>query len=64
MTTLKELKTYVKESAEKYPHLKDEFYDLYELCLNEIDEGGSTFHEIDLCVNDIEQLIEEDGKDE
>ena len=59
-----QLRAFVKESVTKHPHLKDEIYDLYELCLDEISEGGSPEHEIQLCITDIEQLIEQDGEDQ
>lgn len=59
---LLQLKSFVRENANHYPHLKDEIYDLYELCLDEIEQGESVAHEIELCINSIEQLIEEDGK--
>lgn len=58
MTTL-ELRKFIGEKSLEYPHLKDEFYDLYSLCLSEIEEGGSEAHEIQLCINDIEETIKE-----
>lgn len=59
-----QLRAFIKECVAKHPHLKEEIYDLYELCLDEIEEGGSVDHEIQLCITSIEQLIEEDGKDQ
>jgi len=54
---LKELRKYKNETIEKYPQHKEEINDFYELCLNEIEEGGSETHEIELCINDIEELL-------
>jgi hypothetical protein len=57
--SLNELRSFIKDKSLEYPHLKDEFYDLYSLCLSEIEEGGSERHEIELCINDIEETIKE-----
>ncbi len=62
MTTtdqLNNLRGYVIENAKSYPTLKEQMYDLFFLCKSEIEEGESVQHEIDLCIADIEQLIEE-----
>jgi hypothetical protein len=40
-----------------YPQHKSEIMDLYQLCLDEIEEGGSPQHEINLCRNEIVELI-------
>lgn len=58
---MENLKSFVIETIQKYPHLKDEVVDLYELCLSEIEEGGSTTHEIELCLSDIQDLIDGEG---
>jgi hypothetical protein len=57
MTTIKDLNIFAREMAVKYPALKEEIYDLVQLCMDEIEEGGSTTHELSLCYNDILQLI-------
>lgn len=54
---VKELKQFVIETINKYPQHKREIVDLYQLCLDEIQEGGSPQHECELCRNDIEELI-------
>ena len=58
---LQQLRVFINESARKHPHLKSEMHDLYWLCVSEIEEGGSPDHEIQLCFNDIEQLIEQES---
>ena len=50
---------YVREKINDHPDLKMEILDLYWLAINEIDEGGSERHEIDLAINSIEELINE-----
>jgi len=59
MNTLEQLKEYVKDSIKANPQHKDEILDLYQLCLDEIEDGGSVQHEISLCAEDIRQRIEE-----
>jgi hypothetical protein len=43
----------------KYPTLKDMIIDLYDLCMTEIEEGGSVENEFSLFQRDVEELIEE-----
>lgn len=62
MTTISWLVDYCKEAANKYPELKDEIEQYYHLCMDEIDDGGSIPQEIQLCVNDIEELITNNQK--
>jgi hypothetical protein len=40
------------------PEFRDEVYDLLQLCRDEIEEGGSPEHEIQLCEESIRQLID------
>lgn len=54
---VQELKKFAIEMINKHPQHKREIIDLYQLCLDEIEEGGSPQHECDLCRNDIEELI-------
>ena len=51
------LKTYCSDKIKEYPQYKEDILDFYQLCKDEIEEGGSEAHEIDLCINDIENLI-------
>jgi len=39
------------------PQFKSEVHDLVQLCEDEIDEGGSPEHEIQLCEESIRQLL-------
>jgi hypothetical protein len=57
--TLNELRHWVFDKCNKHPELKNEMLDYLTLCIDEIDEGGSVEHEIELCINDIEELIDE-----
>ena len=59
MQTIEELQKYVQEKIKLYPELKSEIVSLFQLCLDEIEEGGSREHEIDLCITDIDQTIDE-----
>lgn len=52
-----ELRKWVSEKMNQYPELRSDIRDLYQLCLDEIEEGGSESHEIDLCINSINDLI-------
>lgn len=56
---LQQFRDYIKEQTVKYPLLKEEILDFYELAINEIEEGGSPIHEIELCLESIKQLIDE-----
>jgi hypothetical protein len=56
---LEYLKGFIKEKIQQYPNLKEEIIDFYSLCLDEIDEGGSEQSEVDSCISDINDLIEE-----
>lgn len=55
--TLKELETHCNKTIEEHPDLKDEILDLYQLCLDEIEQGGSEQNEIYLCQSSIEELL-------
>lgn len=57
--TLEQLRTWVTDKMVKYPDLRSDIRGLYRLCLDEIEDGGSVEHEIELCINDIEELIDE-----
>jgi hypothetical protein len=57
---LERLKIWINERILKYPEHKDRIIEFYELCLDEIDdEDASIIHEIYLCKDSIEGLIEE-----
>jgi hypothetical protein len=56
---LEYLRKFIKEKKEQYPSLTSKINDMYYLCLSEISEGGSVQNEIDHCIFDIEEIIEE-----
>ena len=58
---LQQFKKEINEQIVKYPLLKEEILDFYELAINEIEEGESANHEIDLCLESIKQLIDENN---
>lgn len=57
--TLKDFQNTCGEYINKYPELKTEILDIYTLCLDEIEEGGSVQHEISLGMTDLEELVNE-----
>jgi len=56
---MKRLIEHAKSVVEKYPSLKTEVQGLIDLCVAEIEEGGSQQHEISLCWSDIDELVKE-----
>ena len=57
--TLQELQTFINKSTKDNPEIKFDILDFYSLCISEIEEGGSEMHEVELCMNSIEELIKE-----
>jgi len=55
--TLEDFKNKCNEYIDKYPELKQEILDIYTLCLDEIEEGGSVNHEVSLGMEDLKELI-------
>ena len=59
-STERDVLSYVKSRAEEFDSLGAEIFATYELFLTEIeDEGASIAHEAELCIGDIEELIDE-----
>ena len=54
---IQDLKKYCKEVILKHPEHSEQIVDLCWLCVSEIEEGGSSTHEINLCMTDIEDLV-------
>jgi hypothetical protein len=54
------LQCWAKEKINKYPNLEDEINDFIQLCIDEVEQGASLTHEIELCQDSIEQLINEE----
>jgi len=57
--TIYQLKQYCKETIAQHPSLEEDIKDLLDLAIYEIEEGASEENEVRLCINDIEQLLEE-----
>ena len=58
---LSELKEKVIALGSEYPHLKDKIYEAYRWRVGEVvDGGGSESHEVQLCLSDIGDIIQED----
>lgn len=57
---MKKLKEFIKDFIIKHPEHKGEALDLFQLCLDEIEQGGSPDNEISLCEESINQLLEEE----
>jgi len=57
MSKLEEFKKYIQEQIVKYPSLKREIVELYDLAIMEIEEGSSIDNEISLCKDSIKELI-------
>jgi len=55
--TLEDFQKTCNEYINKYPELKQEILDIYNLCLEEIEEGGSVNHEVSLGMEDLKELI-------
>ena len=59
MQDILSLRDWVRQKWAEHPELKEEIIGFYELCKSEIAEGGSTRAEIDNCIHDIYELIDE-----
>jgi len=57
MNNTRDLKNYVRDMIVKHPELREQMLEFLELCMDEIEEGGSPANEMHLCVSDINQLI-------
>jgi hypothetical protein len=57
--TFVELTKHCAKLIEKHPDKKSEIVELWQLAHTEIEEGGSEFHECELAMSDIEELIKE-----
>jgi hypothetical protein len=56
MSTFQDLKDYAKLMSNAHPHHEPQILDLVQLCKDEIEEGGSEAHEVDLAWSDIADL--------
>lgn len=56
MNTFVELLKEIANLTEQHPDLKEQMLDFYELAVDEVAEGGSKEHEINLALNSIYEL--------
>ncbi len=63
MNSIKELEKWCAEKIKQHPELASEIAMELQLCRDEIEEGGSESHELELAEESINQLIEENGED-
>jgi hypothetical protein len=56
---IEELIEWAREKAKACPKLKDYIDDYVQLAIDEIEEGASVSHEIQLCMSEINELIKE-----
>ena len=61
MCTVLRAINFKKEFLNVNPHLKDEVNDYFSLMIDEIDDGASTEHEIDLFIGACEDLLVEEN---
>jgi hypothetical protein len=54
---ISQLKQFAINSIKENPNLKDQIVSLYQLALDEVEEGGSEEHECQLAERDILDLI-------
>ena len=60
---MKQLVIDLRAVIAKYPQIKEQVNDLFQLCKDEIEEGGSEMHEISLCRGSVQELVDEiEGK--
>jgi len=45
------------EAIRNRPELEDDIMDIYQLCLDEIEEGSSPANEVQLALNSLSELI-------
>jgi hypothetical protein len=57
MTNLEQLVQWARNVAKEHPKHKDEIWSFISLCQDEVEEGGSEAHEVQLAYNDICDLV-------
>lgn len=60
---MKELIQWARALKNEHPDKFDEIWELIDLCADEIEQGGSPEHEIELCKESIIQLLDDDTED-
>ena len=61
---IKELEELTDSLIKNYPEFKEDFLDLYQYALDEIEEGGSETHECELSYNSMMEIVEYDPSDD
>jgi hypothetical protein len=56
---VQDFKQWVQEQINLHPNLKMEILEFFWLCIDEIHDGGSECHEIDLAIGSINEVIQE-----
>ena len=56
---MEELVQWARGFKNSHPDMFDEIWDYVSLCHDEIEEGGSPDHEIELCKESIRQLLDD-----
>lgn len=56
---IKKLEELTGSLIENYPEYKEDFLDLYQYALDEIEEGGSQEHECELSYNSMMEIIKD-----
>ena len=57
---LTELFSFCQDKIKEFPELKEDIIDLYQLAVDEVDEGGSEHHECELAFNEINDIIKDE----
>jgi hypothetical protein len=57
MTSLPQLVEWAKGIKQRFPQHRDEIWSFISLCQDEIEEGSSEAHEVQLAYNDICDLV-------
>jgi hypothetical protein len=57
MSSLDELVDWAIGIKQRFPHYRDEIWSFISLCQDEIEDGGSESHEVQLAYNDICDLV-------
>lgn len=52
------LKRFCREKIAEHPDLVEQIFELYYLAQDEIEDGGSESHEVELAISSINELIE------
>lgn len=55
---IQQFKNWVQDKVNLHPDKREDILDLFWLAIDEIHDGGSEQHEINLAVNSINELIE------